>query len=156
MVFNCLASTCDTTSSWPPFFMFLQEYIAVAYQGFVDENEKTSRRTCESLLSSLHQAIENDFKAGKYACPGGYERYRADMDSLVQRYRQTPGKGVMVSIVGSIYLCALPTVHIYIFMLVHLHQHAFVVFIGILHSRPIVHWNWLFSLLRVQWKTKKN
>lgn len=119
--------------------MFLQEYIAVAYQGFVDENEKTSRRTCESLLSSLHQAIENDFKAGKYSCPGGYERYRADMDSLVQRYRQTPGKGVMVGIVGSIYLCALPTVHIYIFMLVHLHQHAFVVFIGILHSRPIVH-----------------
>lgn len=77
------------------YYQRLMEELSIAYQNFVEENEAASREKCNSLLDSLHQKIEASFKAGIFACPGGYEKYRRDIDSLVQNYRQIPGKGVM-------------------------------------------------------------
>lgn len=70
----------------------------MSYEKFVKENECSSQEACRSLLCSLHKPIEDDFKAGKYTRPGGYEIYKSNIDLLYRNYSDAPGKGVKVSI----------------------------------------------------------
>ena len=73
-----------------------QEEIAKCYQDICHQNEAASKRKCEELLKTLYQPMEEAFKSGAFACPGGYGQYKGAVEDLVAKYRATPQKGVMV------------------------------------------------------------
>ncbi|XP_064190827.1 guanylate-binding protein 1-like isoform X1 [Anguilla rostrata] len=65
----------------------LIERITEVYHGKCSENAELSR--CVSLLERLSGKLNH----ASYLRPGGYADYRVQLDSVVQIYRATPGKG---------------------------------------------------------------
>ncbi|KAJ8336261.1 hypothetical protein SKAU_G00396040 [Synaphobranchus kaupii] len=66
----------------------LIEQIKEVYRGKCSENAELS--LCNSLLQRLSEKLGH----ASYLRPGGYADYRIQLDSIVQTYRATPGKGV--------------------------------------------------------------
>ncbi|KAJ8336251.1 hypothetical protein SKAU_G00395940 [Synaphobranchus kaupii] len=66
----------------------LIEQIKEVYHGKCSENAELF--LCNSLLQRLSEKLGH----ASYLRPGGYADYRIQLDSIVQTYRATPGKGV--------------------------------------------------------------
>lgn len=73
----------------------LMDELLLSYEKNVEENQTLSRDRCQSLLSSLYKPIQRNLINMRYSCPGGYQAYKRDMESLIRRYIETPNKGVM-------------------------------------------------------------
>lgn len=59
-------------------------------------NKLASRKRCSELLAQLSRELEDGIKDGKYTQPGSYQNFLADQQAVMEQYRKTPGKGVMV------------------------------------------------------------
>ncbi|XP_035273678.1 guanylate-binding protein 1-like isoform X3 [Anguilla anguilla] len=60
------------------------------YDGKCSENAVLSQSHCTALLQQLWSQMDYE----SFMRPGGYADYRVQLDSIVQTYRDTPGKGV--------------------------------------------------------------
>ncbi|XP_015264866.1 PREDICTED: guanylate-binding protein 1-like [Gekko japonicus] len=61
-------------------------------------NEQASLDRCQAVLLELFQDLEEKICNGRYAVPGGYQCFLEDQRKTVERYHQTPQKGLMASI----------------------------------------------------------
>ncbi|XP_061102697.1 guanylate-binding protein 1-like [Conger conger] len=68
----------------------LMERIRDEYDGKCSENAVLSQTHCIALLQQLWNNLDHD----SFMKPGGYADYRVQLDSIIQTYRATPGKGV--------------------------------------------------------------
>ncbi|XP_036372632.1 guanylate-binding protein 1-like [Megalops cyprinoides] len=68
----------------------LMEHIKEEYERKCQENADLSRKHCITLLQQLWQSLDQE----SYMRPGGYADYRVQVDSIIQQYRDTPGKGI--------------------------------------------------------------
>ncbi|KAJ8281456.1 hypothetical protein GJAV_G00067910 [Gymnothorax javanicus] len=68
----------------------LMERIKEEYDGKCSENAALSQSHCATLLKQLSDKVDYD----SFMRPGGYADYRLQLDSIIQTYRDTPGKGV--------------------------------------------------------------
>ncbi|KAJ8336257.1 hypothetical protein SKAU_G00396000 [Synaphobranchus kaupii] len=69
----------------------LMERVKQVYEGKCAENAEMSRNHCAALLLQL----ENDMGPKEsYMTPGGYQRFDAVLNNLVNTYRSTPARGV--------------------------------------------------------------
>uniref|UniRef100_A0A8C9WM39 Guanylate-binding protein 1-like n=1 Tax=Scleropages formosus TaxID=113540 RepID=A0A8C9WM39_SCLFO len=68
----------------------LMERIKEEYGKKCHENETLSLKHCTAVLQQLWHNLDHE----SYMRPGGYSDYRVQVDSLIQNYRDTPGKGI--------------------------------------------------------------
>ncbi|XP_036372268.1 guanylate-binding protein 1-like [Megalops cyprinoides] len=68
----------------------LMERIKEVYEEKCQENADLSRKHCITLLQQLWESLDQE----SYMRPGGYADYRVQVDSIIQQYRDTPGKGI--------------------------------------------------------------
>ncbi|KAI1887369.1 hypothetical protein AGOR_G00189590 [Albula goreensis] len=68
----------------------LMERIKDEYDGKCSENAVQSQTHCAALLQQLWSKLDHE----SFMRPGGYTDYRVQMDSIIQTYKGTPGKGV--------------------------------------------------------------
>ncbi|KAJ8367245.1 hypothetical protein AAFF_G00323910 [Aldrovandia affinis] len=68
----------------------LMERIKDEYDGKCSENAVLSQDHCSALLQKLWSCLDHE----SYMRPGGYADYRVQLDSIIQTYRDTPGKGI--------------------------------------------------------------
>ncbi|KAL4597459.1 guanylate-binding protein 1-like, partial [Arapaima gigas] len=68
----------------------LMERIKEEYEKKCEENEKLSLKHCTELLQQLWGSMDHE----SYMRPGGYSDYRVQVDNLIQKYKDTPGKGI--------------------------------------------------------------
>ncbi|KAI1887381.1 hypothetical protein AGOR_G00189720 [Albula goreensis] len=68
----------------------LMEFIEKEYDGKCSENAVQSQTHCTALLQQLWSKLHHE----SFMRPGGYTVYRIQMDSLIQTYKFTPGKGI--------------------------------------------------------------
>ncbi|XP_064190819.1 guanylate-binding protein 1-like isoform X2 [Anguilla rostrata] len=69
----------------------LMERVRKAYEDKCAENEEMSRNHCIALLLQLADDMEPE---ESYMKPGGYQRFKAHLDKLVELYKSALGKGV--------------------------------------------------------------
>ncbi|KAG5848210.1 hypothetical protein ANANG_G00096040 [Anguilla anguilla] len=67
------------------------ERVRKAYEDKCTENEEMSRNHCIALLLQLADDMEPE---ESYMKPGGYQRFKAHLDKLVELYKSALGKGV--------------------------------------------------------------
>ncbi|XP_061101562.1 guanylate-binding protein 1-like isoform X2 [Conger conger] len=68
----------------------LMEHIRKEYDEKCRDNAALSQSHCTALLQQLWNKLDHN----SFMRPGGYENYRVQLDSIIQTYRATPGKGV--------------------------------------------------------------
>ncbi|KAJ8336262.1 hypothetical protein SKAU_G00396050 [Synaphobranchus kaupii] len=68
----------------------LMERIKEEYDGKCSENAVASQLHCTDILQQLWGKLDPE----SFMRPGGYADYRVQLDSIIQTYRATPGKGV--------------------------------------------------------------
>ncbi|KAM6325803.1 guanylate-binding protein 1-like, partial [Alca torda] len=66
---------------------------------FCTDNEQASRDKCQAALGDLFQDLDRKITDGVYDVPGGYQLFKEDMEALVEKYGELPGKGVMAEAV---------------------------------------------------------
>ncbi|XP_014818177.1 PREDICTED: guanylate-binding protein 1-like, partial [Calidris pugnax] len=66
---------------------------------FLRDNEQESSHKCKAALRDLSRDLDRKLKDGVYNVPGGYELFKGDLQALVEKYQEAPGKGVMAEVV---------------------------------------------------------
>lgn len=80
-------------------YIFLQEDIEKKYKELVQSNENKCRDTCQTALKELYESIEENLKAGKYTCSGGFRLYKNDIRDFEDTYKLKIGRiGVKVGL----------------------------------------------------------
>ncbi|XP_059504815.1 guanylate-binding protein 3-like [Stegostoma tigrinum] len=72
----------------------LQGAIDATFDDYCKRNGAESSKKCRGLLKELFQEIDVNFAANVYLLPGGYSEYLKDRTIAINRYNQTPQKGV--------------------------------------------------------------
>ncbi|XP_067248816.1 guanylate-binding protein 4-like isoform X2 [Chanodichthys erythropterus] len=76
------------------FMKCLEEDINKLFDGYLCQNEESSKKRCENLLSSLSAPMTEKLKKGFYAVPGGYDLFSQDLEDIVKEYKIQANKGV--------------------------------------------------------------
>ncbi|KAJ8336252.1 hypothetical protein SKAU_G00395950 [Synaphobranchus kaupii] len=71
----------------------LMERVKEVYEGKCAENVEISRNRCAALLLQLEKVMSMDPEKS-YMKPGGYQRFKADLNVLVKLYKNKPARGV--------------------------------------------------------------
>ncbi|XP_014817581.1 PREDICTED: guanylate-binding protein 1-like [Calidris pugnax] len=66
---------------------------------FLRDNEQESSYKCKAALGDLSRDVDRKLKDGVYNVPGGYKLFKGDLQALVEKYQEVPGKGVMAEAV---------------------------------------------------------
>ncbi|XP_078236451.1 guanylate-binding protein 3-like isoform X2 [Pogona vitticeps] len=66
---------------------------------YCHQNELESRKSCEAVLTSLSQDLDNKVQERIYSRPDGYKCFVADLKKVEERYHQEPRKGIMAEAV---------------------------------------------------------
>uniref|UniRef100_A0A8C3JZP1 GB1/RHD3-type G domain-containing protein n=1 Tax=Calidris pygmaea TaxID=425635 RepID=A0A8C3JZP1_9CHAR len=64
-----------------------------------EDNEQESSHKCEAALGDLSRDLDRKLRDGVYNVPGGHELFKGDLQALVEKYQEVPGKGVMAEAV---------------------------------------------------------
>ncbi|XP_045835736.1 guanylate-binding protein 6-like [Meles meles] len=72
----------------------LVELIKDKKEHFLQQNEETSFKYCQSRLDEMSQVLMESISAGTFSVPGGYKLYREAKESIERKYSQVPRKGV--------------------------------------------------------------
>lgn len=75
----------------------LKALIWKEYETIRGETNRICKNACKKLLEKLHSPIKQAIENKKYAIPGGYKQYKADIDQMIKIY-ETEGShfGAMV------------------------------------------------------------
>ncbi|XP_048011467.1 guanylate-binding protein 1-like [Megalobrama amblycephala] len=76
------------------FMKCLEEDINKLFDGYLCQNEESSKKRCENLLSSLSAQMTEKLKKGFYAVPGGYVLFSQDLEDIIKEYKIQANKGV--------------------------------------------------------------
>ncbi|XP_059361688.1 guanylate-binding protein 1-like [Carassius carassius] len=72
----------------------LEENIIKLFDGYLCQNEKSSKKRCEEILSSLSAPVMEKLEQGFYAKPGGYDLFCTDLENIVKKYNSQAKKEV--------------------------------------------------------------
>ncbi|XP_036372460.1 guanylate-binding protein 1-like [Megalops cyprinoides] len=78
----------------------LMERIKEEYDRKCQENADLSRKHCITLLQQLWESLDQE----SFMRPGGYADYRVQVDSIIQQYRNAPGKGIQAEYALEIFM----------------------------------------------------
>lgn len=70
----------------------MNEDIEKKYKELVQLNENKCRDTCQTALKELYESIEENLKAGKYTCSGGFRLYKNDIRDFEDTYKLKIGR----------------------------------------------------------------
>jgi len=73
-----------------------QRQVEAARLHFCSRDEEASHEKCTAALQELYREMEQRINDGIYFVPGGHQLFLGDQQTLVERYRVLPGKGVKV------------------------------------------------------------
>ncbi|XP_043924751.1 guanylate-binding protein 1-like isoform X2 [Protopterus annectens] len=62
-------------------------------QQYCKRNKKESKNKCQTILTQAFEKVEEKYKKGEYAKPGGYRKYIADWNLAEEEYLSAKGKG---------------------------------------------------------------
>ncbi|XP_077192895.1 guanylate-binding protein 7-like isoform X2 [Paroedura picta] len=69
-------------------------------KAYCKQNKLESSKRCKALLKRLSQDLEDRINKAFYTRPGGYQDYCNDLKTVIERYHQESGKGVMAEAEG--------------------------------------------------------
>ncbi|XP_063069926.1 guanylate-binding protein 1-like isoform X2 [Engraulis encrasicolus] len=72
----------------------LEESINNVFGSFVQQNEQTSARLCEEILSGLSEDLRKKLQQGVYTAVGGYQLFSQDVEEIVRKYNSQTRGGV--------------------------------------------------------------
>ncbi|POI20526.1 hypothetical protein CIB84_015727, partial [Bambusicola thoracicus] len=72
----------------------LLRQVEAARLQFCSRDEEASHEKCTAALQELYSEMEQRINDGIYFVPGGHRLFLGDQQTLVERYRALPGKGV--------------------------------------------------------------
>eukprot|EP00076_Gallus_gallus_P036749 XP_025002287.1 guanylate-binding protein 1 isoform X2 [Gallus gallus] len=72
----------------------LLRQVEAARLHFCSRDEEASHEKCTAALQELYREMEQRINDGIYFVPGGHQLFLGDQQTLVERYRVLPGKGV--------------------------------------------------------------
>ncbi|KAG8433495.1 hypothetical protein GDO86_017687 [Hymenochirus boettgeri] len=61
---------------------------------FLVENEKASADYCTDLIGKLSSDLEKTIKDGTFITPGGYQKFKEELDKIVEKYNADAKKGI--------------------------------------------------------------
>uniref|UniRef100_A0A8C4R430 GB1/RHD3-type G domain-containing protein n=1 Tax=Eptatretus burgeri TaxID=7764 RepID=A0A8C4R430_EPTBU len=64
---------------------------------WMEQNYLRSKEESKKCLQNLYDPIQQDVKAGKFKCPGGYAQYRERIDEVILKYNNITNLGPWVS-----------------------------------------------------------
>ncbi|XP_075135350.1 guanylate-binding protein 2-like [Leptodactylus fuscus] len=82
----------------------LKELIHNKMNEYSTKNANASRDFCTKLIQQLSATLERDILAGRYLTSGGYQKFYADIQKIMETYKRKPGKGIMADEVLQTYI----------------------------------------------------